>query len=234
MKVSVITTTYNDAHMLKPALDSIKNQRLWAIEDSVEVEHIVWDDGSFDLKDILRFEDEYPEVTFHYGNKNLGPASARNEAIKTTDSEFLLPLDADDYFSINSIRDLLRRHYDGKGACPVYPTVKMFGRVDQLLAKPEWSKERVMKELFIPCSSLLTREAFDNVGGFTPDLDILEDFDLWVRMALSGYKGAYARTAMLFYNMREDSRSDHFHIKKTAEYKHKVYLSILKRNGVIG
>jgi GT2 family glycosyltransferase len=206
---------------------------LWAIADKVEIDHVVWDDGSSDLADLKRYEEEYPKATFHYGNKNVGPSVARNEAIKTTDSDFILPLDSDDYFSINAIRDLLRRHYESKGACPVYPTVQMFGKSDMLLTKPEWSKERVMKEFFIPCSSLITREAFDSVGGFTADMNFLEDFDLWVRLALAGYKGAYASTAILFYNIREDSRSDHFNLKKTLIEKARLKEEILRRNGAL-
>lgn len=214
--------------MLRPALECIRKQK---VREGVELEHVVWDDGSDDLTIFDDLKRDNPEVIFHTENKNGGLGHARNAAIETTDSDLLLPLDADDYFSDSSVDDMVGV-YLAKKSVPVYPTVTLFGGMNQVNIKPEWSKEQVFKQFFIPASSLFTRESFDKIKGYTPNMPFLEDFDMWVRMALAGYKGAYCKPAMLYYNIRANSMSDHFDLKDTGAQKRELAYEILRRNNV--
>ena len=51
----------------------------------------------------------------------------------------------------------------------------------------DYSRERLRTENFIPIqAALFRRRLYDELGGFDPSLDMLEDWNLWVRYSLGG------------------------------------------------
>jgi glycosyltransferase involved in cell wall biosynthesis len=89
--VSVIIPCYNDYKYINEAIRSINNQTY------KNVEIIIIDDGSdLQTKEVLKniFQEN---LTIIY-QKNLGPSAARNNGIKSAKGDFILTLDADDYF----------------------------------------------------------------------------------------------------------------------------------------
>jgi GT2 family glycosyltransferase len=221
MKVSVITTVYNDAEYLEPCLTSIRDQDA----PNIEIEHIIWDDGSSSQEALKRKEESFPHATFYTDNKNVGLPGARNRAVAKSTGEYLLFLDADDFFSSNAVAEMVAAS-EGKYS-PVYCDVRMFNKAQQTLKKPHWSKEAAMKRLFIPACSMVRKEDFDAVGGFNESLPLFEDFDLWFRMARHGIEGRYCPTALFYYNIREDSVSDHFDLRGMSKTKQEVYQRIV-------
>ena len=223
-KVSIITTTYNDSHMLEKCIRSVRDQ----IRGSLVIDHIIWDDGSSDLSDFQKLQAVYPDVTYYFGVSNVGLAEARNRAVSKSDADAFIFLDSDDHISNNFVRDMVQASKGCKS--PVYPSVQCFGSWDVYMEKPEWSKDSAMRDLFIPATSLVTREAFEAVNGFTAGLPLLEDFDMWYRMADAGFTGKACNSAILYYNIRKDSMSDHFNLKNRKELKEEVYRSIVTKN----
>src|SRR5215218_5526383 len=87
--VSVIITTYNHSHYLPQAISSVLRQ------DFQNKEIIVVDDGSKDnTKEIVA---QYPQVRYIY-QTNKGLSAARNTGIDNSTGEYLIFLDADDWF----------------------------------------------------------------------------------------------------------------------------------------
>lgn len=221
-KVSVITTVYNDSSLMQKCLESIRDQD---VED-IEVEHVIWDDGSDSTAHLEEVTKDF-DVKLYTGNQNVGLGAARNLAVRTTDSDALLFLDADDYFSQNAVRALVQ-------ACegvlsPVYPAVHMFGEINQFLPKQQWTKQAAMRDLFIPSSSLVTRSAFEKVDGFTEGMPLFEDFDMWYRMAKEGIRGCACNSAVLYYNVRADTMSDHFNQSGGNKVKRETYKRIVSQ-----
>ena len=93
MKISVVMPVYNDEEHLEDALNSIINQSL---ED---IEIICVNDASTDnsLKILKKFQKEYPNFII-LSQDNLGPAIARNNALKHASGEYIAFLDSDDLF----------------------------------------------------------------------------------------------------------------------------------------
>lgn len=222
MKVSVITTTFNDADNIDLCLSSIDNQ----LVKGFELEHIIWDDGSTEVETLYTKTERY-NTTVYTGNDNQGLPAARNSAIDKTDNDAVLFLDADDWFSRTAVLNMVKA---SKGLrSPVYPSVQMWGESSSFISKPEWTKEAAMKQLFIPSSSLVMRSDFDSVGGFTTGLPLLEDFDLWFRLAREGFTGKYCPRALLHYNIRKDSMSDHFNLINGGSIKKEIYNKIVNQ-----
>lgn len=97
--VSVIITTYNYAHYVERALRSAMEQSL----PRAEYEILVVDDASTDhTREVL--ENYHNDARIFHLEQNIGLAGARNFGIKKARGQFVVFLDADDYFH----RDLLK------------------------------------------------------------------------------------------------------------------------------
>jgi glycosyltransferase involved in cell wall biosynthesis len=93
IKVSVIMPIYNAYDYLRPAIDSVLDQTLR------EIELICVDDGSTDHSlDILKeYQDADSRVRIITEN-NAGPAWARNKGLSRARGEYVIFLDADDFY----------------------------------------------------------------------------------------------------------------------------------------
>ena len=98
--VSVIIPCYNDYKYINDALRSINNQT------HKNVEIIIVDDGSeIVTQEILKsIKEDKLRILYQ---KNSGPSAARNAGIKEAKGDFILTLDADDYFENSFISKAL-------------------------------------------------------------------------------------------------------------------------------
>lgn len=101
VKVSVIIPIYNAYDYLRPAMDSVLDQTL------SDIEVICVDDGSTDHSlDILKEYRERDARVRIITETNAGPALARNAGFKRARGEYVIFLDADDFFEPTLIEKL--------------------------------------------------------------------------------------------------------------------------------
>ena len=101
IKVSVIMPIYNAYDYLRPALDSVIDQTLR------EIEIICVDDGSTDhsLEIIKEYRDRDSRVRIITEN-NAGPSIARNRGLNRARGEYVIFLDADDFYELTLLEKL--------------------------------------------------------------------------------------------------------------------------------
>ncbi len=104
IKVSVVVPIYNAYDYLRQALDSIVSQTL------TDIEIICIDDGSTDrsldiIKEYQRSDARIRIVT----ENNAGPATARNKGIARVKGEYMIFLDADDFYEPELLESLYNR-----------------------------------------------------------------------------------------------------------------------------
>ena len=101
--VSVLTPTYNRAHVLSRVYDSLTRQ------ETTDFEWVVVDDGSTDgtseLLSRWQAEADFPIVWFRYEN-NRGQIPATNEGRKIVNGEYTLKLDSDDALVDNAMKTI--------------------------------------------------------------------------------------------------------------------------------
>jgi glycosyltransferase EpsH len=103
IKVSVIMPIYNAYDYLRPAIDSVLDQTLR------EIELICVDDGSTDHSpDILKEYQEADSRVRIITENNAGPAWARNKGLSRARGEYVIFLDADDFYE----KELLASLYE--------------------------------------------------------------------------------------------------------------------------
>lgn len=161
--------------------------------------------------------------------ENTGDVSqARNDGIQAAETEYVLLMDADDYWE----RDALAPMWTAvQNADVVYPSVV---HCDQDTLKPyeyvpaaAFCPVRLQEWNYIPGCALARRSAILNVGGYR-DMPLLEDWDLWVRLMRDGARFTPCEESVYRYRQVKGSRNDqdfdatHYHQLIVGEYREPV------------
>jgi len=171
--------TYNRAHVLPRALDSVLNQTL------SPKEIMVIDDGSTDGTRTLL--SRYTNIKILH-QSNSGVSAARNRGIETALGQWLTFLDSDDEW----LPDKLEKQWqavihDGKKVSHTEEIWIRNGKRVNPMKKHQkyggWIYEKCLPLCVIsPSSVMIHRSVFDDVGVFDESLEVCEDYDLWLRI----------------------------------------------------
>jgi len=214
--VSVITPTYNRAHLLPRALESVLSQ------DFQDLELIVVDDGS---------TDETPEVIARIGDprlryirfaENRGIGAARHAGVEAARADLIAFIDSDDVWLPGKLAyqvalfqeqpriDVLFGNYHNVnevqggsvlGFAQADPGFRML-RV-QPLAPEVWEVLAGLPVVllwanpFATPTVMLRRRVFCAVGNFRTNLSGPEDFEFWFRAAVKGARFAYTTRPLI-------------------------------------
>ena len=212
MSVSVVIATFNHARLLTEAIESALRQTL----DPVDV--VVVDDGS---------TDDTPAVLAGYGTRvrvlrqpNRGLAAARNAGLAATRATYVAFLDADDVFAPTKLAEqvavLERAPTVGWTYCDVLIETVATGATAtaserfgyRARALDGWLFPELIHGNFIPAiAPLVRRTVLDVVGGFDEGLTALEDWDLWLRLALSA-EARYSPAVLATYRVQRGGMSE--------------------------
>lgn len=204
-RVSVVVATCNGAATLERCICS-------ALAQEGDLECIVMDDGSEEPTTLLlrSLEHRHPNLRVLRNRTPSGrPARPRNQAVREAASgEFLIFLDDDDELTEGAVAH--HRRAIGKAAVSYGDAVVDNGATKELASRlwgPEIHLPQFLKRNCRPLHALMVRRSwFERCGGFDEDLLALEDWHLWLKIALEG--GAFIRLdeVVCIYTPRVDSR----------------------------
>jgi glycosyltransferase involved in cell wall biosynthesis len=205
-EVSVIVPTRSRWHLLSTAaLPSALEQ------EDVRLELIVVDDGSEDETPARLRELADPRVVVIRHEASRGVAVARNTGIRAARGAWVSFLDDDDLWAPRKLRAQL----DAADAARAVFAYSGGGGLDEsrrfLFAVPPPDPATVTLQLlrwnviWCGCSNVLARaDVITRLGGFDERLTQLADWDLWIRLALSG-PAAAATEILVGYVMHQES-----------------------------
>jgi GT2 family glycosyltransferase len=201
--VSVIIPVLNGAALLYEQLNALAAQHFvgaWEI--------IIADNGSTDATTLAicgQFAASLA-LTVVDASDRIGAAHARNVGAAHAHGRLLAFCDQDDVVSPGWLQALVSHgeHHDVVAGALDYQTL------NQGIPLPEyWTRvpNRLARKLgFLPsgstCNALVTRDAFDHLGGFSEDFDASDDVDFFWRAQLLGLDVAYAPDALVAYRLR--------------------------------
>jgi glycosyltransferase involved in cell wall biosynthesis len=203
--VSVIIPTYNYARFIGDALGGVFSQT------RSPAEIIVVDDGSTDeTQDIVR---GFGDGVKYIRQENAGVCAARNRGVAESTGELISFLDADDIWEPTKLeRQALRfasddliglvhcgmREFDGENDETVRLQIEgAEGHVaDKLLL---WESPSVNVSGSVV---MVSRDAFDAVGGFDTQMKVAEDWDFCYRVARK-YKVGFVPEALVNYRSHD-------------------------------
>lgn len=187
MLVSVIIPTFNRAHLLARAIESVLNQSY------KHIEIVIVDDGSNDTtRDVVMEVSRSAHIPIKYfKKKNGGCASARNKGLEIAAGGLFIFLDSDDALEPRALESLTSRLVES-GADLVYsPSVEILRLGSESIAYPvaaerpqEFATEHFLATNVRTGAYIFTRSALDKVGGFDESLTHNEDSDFVQRLAI--------------------------------------------------
>ena len=181
-QVSVVVTTYNRAALLPHAIESAKNA-------ATNPEVIVVDDCSTD--DTPAVCANIDGIRYVRLNTNGGLANARNTGIAESSCDFIAFLDDDDLRLPGSLDKQLNAITVDEKLALCYGQV-LIGDARRQLPTGEIYPSKcpqgdvfweLLEDNFIPMPSVLARKSsLLDAGGFNTDLNLIEDWDMWLRL----------------------------------------------------
>ena len=180
--VTIVVTTYNHAHFLARALDSIRAQTV-AVDEVVVV-----DDGSRD--DPAAVVAQYPEARL-IRQANQGLAAARNTGLQAASGTFIGFLDADDELLPRMVEVNLGQFARNPDCAFVYGTYRLIdaatGNTRHVTLRTPGSDAYAGflsgNLVGMHGTVLYRREILLEEGGFDPALRAVEDYDVYLRLA---------------------------------------------------
>lgn len=212
--VVVVIPFYNGADFIERSVRSVFNQTVLAHEV------IVVNDGSRpeEREALGALSARYP---FRIVDKeNGGQGSARNAGVAASTADFICFLDQDDFYLPNHIEVLARAipHDDARFGF-VYADLyeaDVDGNVVSTELVKEHSKTNPKTSIFdllrndmfvLPSATLVSRAAFDAVGGFDSQFMGFEDDDLFMRIFRKGYSNYFLDRAVTVWCIHTESTS---------------------------
>jgi glycosyltransferase involved in cell wall biosynthesis len=180
-QVSVIMPAYDAQAFIAEAIESIR------IQDGVDLEIIVVDDGSTDgtraiVERIAQQETRLRLLT----SPHAGVAKARNLGLAAARGKVITFLDADDLYPPGRLVRQLKILAAASDTLMVMGEILIFRKLQDWAPAPGSPSRRIFGIKLDAC--LFRRELFDIVGAFDEQLEAAEDTDLLLRISEAGIK----------------------------------------------
>ncbi|MDD2450049.1 MAG: glycosyltransferase family A protein [Sulfurimonas sp.] len=208
MDISVVIPSYNRYEVLQRALASVYAQTY------KPKEVIIIDDGSTDkTSQILKL---FPDAKYYF-QKNAGVSSARNRGIEKASYEWIAFLDSDDEWHRDKLQEHLELHLNKPELLMSYTDEKWMRDAKEVKLAKKYAK--VDKDIFssslshciiAPSSAVMHKTLFESVGFFDETLEVCEDYDLWLRVAIKHKIGLVDKKLITKYGGAEDQLSSKF------------------------
>lgn len=207
--MSVVMPAYNNRSTIGAAISGVLTQTY------PNVELIVVDDGSTD--ETASIVAGYSSPVKLLRQENGGSSTARNAAMAHAQGAFIAFCDADDILLPSYLTRNLNAYGSVGGgrrivmneAFMLTETGLVHGR--RLIRRrfPAENRQRIsiLEKNFVPILAVFPRRLVDDVGVFREELAFCEDWDLWVRAILAGWRVIYQGEPHALYRVSESAKS---------------------------
>jgi len=203
--VGIVVPCYRHGIFLDACIASVKAQTL------SPAAIVVVDDGSNDpetIEALVRLEDD-PEVTVLRQSENAGPSAARNRGLEQLDTNYVLPIDADDQLIPDALERMLAQlEAASEEVGFVYPSWRHIGNQSEEVHPPAYNPWLLMMGNYCAAPALFDRRLFAEHGLRYPEEIVVghEDWDLILQLVESGVQGVPADQPTFLYRRQGFSR----------------------------
>jgi GT2 family glycosyltransferase len=182
-RFSILTPVYETpAEVLRAMLNSVAAQRcgeweLCLVDDASQAPHV----GEI----LERAQRADPRIKVQRRESNGGIVAASNDALAMARGEFVVLLDHDDELHRDALSQVGKAIDAEPEADYVYTDedkIDTAGRRSAPFFKPDWSPERMRTQMYTCHLSVLRRSLVEEVGGFDPEFEGSQDWDLVLRV----------------------------------------------------
>ncbi|MCR8844851.1 glycosyltransferase family 2 protein [Paenibacillus sp. SC116] len=227
--VSVLIRTCGRPSVLRETLESVRNQTY----SNIQV--VIVEDGPAISQAMIEAEFSDLNVKYHATVDNVGRCEVANIALDIADGEYCNFLDDDDVFFADHIEVLctqLLKHPQKKAAyslafeTPIsviskepYVYKELFHNVNH---RQPFNRLILLHHNYFPIQCVLfSRSLYTELGGMDKELEVLEDWDLWLKYALR-YDFHYVEKVTSVYRVPSEVQQVHSRQQLFDKYLHKV------------
>ncbi len=201
--VSIIVPCYNQAQYLDECLQSVFDQTYqnW--------ECFIVNDGSTDnAEEVAKKWTEIDSRFKYLFTTNNGVSKARNVGVLSSQGEYILPLDSDDYISVDYVSECLTA-LDDTNLKIVFGRAFFFGeRQGNFDLKAKVTVGDLLKYNSIHCSGMYRRNDWEKCDGYDENMIYgFEDWEFWINMLHDGGEAQRIDSCVLNYRIKSVSRS---------------------------
>jgi GT2 family glycosyltransferase len=237
-KISIVIVSYNVCQLLDECLQSVK-RALQGIDGEIYVVDNLSTDATVET-----LQPRHPDVHFIANQENVGFARANNQAIRCTDSEYVLLLNPDTVVyenTLHGVLDFMDSHPEAGGAgvrmltregyaapesrralpTPWVAMLKMLGATQRYyMSHLSWDEPGQI-EVISGAFFMLRRKALEQIGLLDEDYFMYgEDIDLSFRLLKGGWQNWYLPFDIIHYKGESTQKS-------TFRYVHTFYQAML-------
>jgi O-antigen biosynthesis protein len=182
-RFSILTPVYETpTGVLRKMLRSVLRQshgdwELCLVDDGSQQPHV---------REILdRAEARDPRIRVRHRQGNSGIVATSNEALEMASGEFVVLLDHDDLLHPDALAHVAAAIDAAPQADYIYTDedkVDTLGIHSGPFFKPDWSPERMRSQMYTCHLSVLRRSLVEAVGGFDPEFEGSQDWDLVLKV----------------------------------------------------
>lgn len=188
--VSIIVRTCGKPDVLRNAIESIQKQTY------PNIEIVIVEDGENISESFVKKNFSNLNICYHATNRHVGRTKAGNIALQLAGGKYFNFLDEDDILLEGHVEQLINclAAAHAKAAYAVAEEqqirVKSYSpynfNIKRKFVRYRHPFNRILlcyMNIFPIQSVLFSRDLYDSYGGFNEDLNMLEDWDLWLRYA---------------------------------------------------
>jgi len=199
-KVSVIIPCYNDGRFVTQAIESIQTQTF------TDWEIIVVNDGSTDAETVQILNRLHYANTLVLHKENGHLSSARNYGIRQAQGDYILTLDADDWFKPSFLEKAVIILDNDKKAGVVTSYMQCFGMNGKRWRPLGGSIENFLYRNQCNASALFRKQCWEEAGKYDEFMKKgLEDWEFWIRVTSLGWQVVVIREFLFHYRVSEKS-----------------------------
>ena len=209
-EIAVIIPTYNRCDLLKRAINSVIKQTI------TPKEIIIVDNGSTD-QTYQMVSSLFPEINY-FIEKKRGVSAARNKGILESKSKWIAFLDSDDAWKPTKLEKQMEYSSFNQDKYRIIHTDETWYRNKKFLnqlKKHKKSGGNIFKNslqlcCISPSSVVLKKQIFEEYGLFDENLEVCEDYDMWIRITSKEEVGFLDSPLVLKYGGHSDQLSKKF------------------------
>lgn len=227
--LTVCIPCFKEGELLRSALESLTQQTFekW--------EAIVVNDASSDeeTNNICRSISD-SRIRVIWRSENGGLSSARNDAVASARTDWIVPLDGDDLLPPHALAVVARTIVDNPTARFIFGKFTAFGYYEETVDPFAFRAPDILSTQPFGGCSPFHREVWKNVGGFDQALSWgNQDWDFWVGAVGQGFSWVYVPEIIYLYRTRRGTMCQSYEMRwpEISEYIYRKHAYFFDRFG---